>query len=127
MSPITWNNNKGKNWVFLYPEKMSYEGGSNYWDYYCENPDTERSQIALHPGTRTLGCISITEGTCWQKLENLLAEEDTDIISVDGLTNSGIPIPGFGTSIAFRCDNYGLGHSKVVKNVETIGSLYVTE
>jgi hypothetical protein len=77
---------KKKNWVNLYPEKKSKNG---YWDYYCENPDTGRSKIALHPGSFSQGCISIPDSNCWRKLEQLFKQQKSSSLTVTGVSRSG--------------------------------------
>ena len=89
----------------LYLRKAS---GSGYWGYYCENPDTERSKIALHPGSHSLGCISVPDATCWSKLESALRKQSRESLSVTGVKRSGIY-----AMATFSCDG-GWG-SLVVK------------
>ncbi len=116
MSPLKWNDNKQKNWVFLYPKRDNKEG---YWDYYCENPDNHRSKIALHPGQRTLGCVSIPDTDCWQNIENLFKQYESKPLVVHGSTHSGL----WGI-IDISCDSSVF--DSVEKVESTVGTLTVT-
>ncbi|CAF4788347.1 unnamed protein product, partial [Rotaria sp. Silwood1] len=118
LGAVEFNQGKNKNWVNLYPRKKN---GNDYWDYYCENPDTRRSKIALHPGSRSMGCISVPDANCWSALEKLLTSERSSILSVTGVERSG-----YRSYISFSC-NGGLGAGKQIKKtVSVIGSLKVT-
>lgn len=57
----------GRDWYNLYPKKRS---SNAYWDYYYKSPDTGRSHIALHPGTVTLGCVTVTSNSCWNLIRD---------------------------------------------------------
>ena len=61
LGAVELNSGKNKHWVNLYPKMKN---GNGYWDYYCQNPDTGRSKIALHPGSISSGCISIPNLMC---------------------------------------------------------------
>ncbi|CAF5035122.1 unnamed protein product, partial [Rotaria sp. Silwood1] len=63
----------------------------------------KRSKIALHPGSRSMGCISVPDANCWSALEKLLTSERSSILSVTGVERSG-----YRSYISFSC-NGGLG------------------
>ena len=63
---------KEKNRVKLYPLQTGEKG---YWDYYCKNPDTGRSRIALHQGSVYQDCISVPNSTCQLNLETYLKQK----------------------------------------------------
>lgn len=105
------------NWVNLYPKKKKEDG---YWDYYCKNPDSGRSKIGLHPGSVSLGCISVPDSQCWLKLETLLKQQKPYSVNV-----TGVEISGVGSS-TLSCDG-NLANWQKPKNVFVIGSLYVIQ
>ncbi|CAF1236002.1 unnamed protein product [Rotaria sordida] len=117
LGAVEWNSGKERNWVNLYPKKKS---GSGYWDYYCENPDSGRSKIALHPGSVSQGCISVPDSQCWGKLETLLKQQTPYSFSVTGVEHSGL-----GYLTTFSCNGNWLNSQKI-KTVSVIGSLQVT-
>lgn len=118
LGSVEWNTGKKKNWVNLYPQKKSKNG---YWDYYCENPDTRRSKIALHPGSISLGCISIPNSNCWNKLEQLLKQQKSSSLTVTGVTRSGA-----GSFMSFSCNGSLAAGKQISKTVSVIGFLQVS-
>lgn len=117
LGAVERNRAKGRNWVNLYPRMKS---GKGYWDYYCENPDTRKSKIALHPGSRSLGCISIPDQSCWNKLEKLFKEKTPSALGV-----TGVPRSGWGSGMTFSCNGSLAAGSPITKTVYVIGSLEV--
>lgn len=114
---VEWNSGKERFWVNLYPRKAS---GSGYWDYYCENPDTGRSKIALHPGSVSLGCISVPDTACWSRLEATLRNERAASLSVTGVERSGVS-----WLTTFSCSGGLAAGAQVTKTVSVVGSLQV--
>jgi hypothetical protein len=115
---VEWNSGKKTNWVNLYPAKKS---GNGYWDYYCVNPDTERSKIALHPGSISLGCISVPDSSCWLRLEKKLKQQNPNLAYVTGVQSSG-----FKAFMSFSCNGNSVANKQITKTVSVIGSLQVT-
>ncbi len=118
LGAVEWNSGKKKNWVNLYPEKKSKNG---YWDYYCENPDTGRSKIALHPGSNSLGCISIPDSNCWRNLEQSFKQQRSSSLTVTGVTRSGA-----WSLTSFSCNGSLAAGKQISKTVSVIGFLHVT-
>jgi len=118
LGAVEWNSGKNKNWVNLYPEKKSKNG---YWDYYCQNPDTGRSKIALHPGSVSIGCISIPDSNCWRKLEQLFKQQKSSSLIVTGVTRSGA-----WSLTSFSCNGSLAAGTQISKTVSVIGFLQVT-
>jgi len=119
LGAVEWNSGKRRYWVNLYPKKIN---GNGYWDYYCANPDTGRSKIALHPGSISFGCISIPDSSCWFRLEAQLKQQNPNSALV-----TGVQISGAGNYMSFSC-NGGLAAGKqITKTVSVIGSLQVTK
>jgi len=118
LGAVEWNTGKKKYWVNLYPQKKSKNG---YWDYYCENPDTERSKIALHPGSISLGCISVPDKECWGKLEKLFRQQKSSSLTVTGVTRSGA-----WSLMSFSCNGGLTAGTQISKTVSVIGFLQVT-
>mmetsp|Transcript_46445 Transcript_46445/g.41489 ORF Transcript_46445/g.41489 Transcript_46445/m.41489 type:complete len:166 (+) Transcript_46445:79-576(+) len=51
-------------WFNLYPIN-----GDRIWDYHTKVPAFDcEGGFALHEGSRTLGCITITDNQCWDRL-----------------------------------------------------------
>ena len=69
----------GISWANLYPIKQN---GNGWWDYYRTNPATGRGYIGLHPGQISQGCITVTDQSCWNKLERMLRSKNGDQITV---------------------------------------------
>ena len=62
----TFYSHSGTPWFNLYPERSS--GG--YWDYYTRVPELGcRGGFGLHPGTISLGCITVTDGSCFNHIK----------------------------------------------------------
>ena len=118
LGAVEWNSGKSKNWVNLYPKMKN---GQGYWDYYCENPDTERSKIALHPGSISFGCISVPDTNCWSKLEAVLRRQQPSSSQVTGVERSGVY-----SLTSFSCSGGVFAGKQVQKTVGTIGTLTVT-
>ena len=54
-------------WFKLYRQRN--DGG--FWDYHTEIPELScRAGFALHPGSTTRGCITVTDHTCYDRLKN---------------------------------------------------------
>lgn len=81
IGPVYKNTQHGISWANLYPRKRNGEG---WWDYYRANPDVpgSRSHIALHPGSLSYGCVTVTDFSCWSKLESMLKSKSGDYITV---------------------------------------------
>ena len=117
LGAVEYNSGKNKNWVNLYPKKKK---GDGYWDYYCENPDTNRSKIALHPGSVSLGCISVPDQSCWNKLEKEFKRHTSSALSVTGVERSG-----WKYYKTFSCNGGLLAGKQITKTVYVVGSLEV--
>lgn len=87
LGTVEWNSRKSKYWVNLYPKKRT---GNEYWNYYCENPDTGRSKIVLHSGSVSQGRISVPDSNCWSKLQTLFTEQVSSLTSVTSVKRSVI-------------------------------------
>ncbi len=94
--------------------------GDEYWDYYCENPDTRQSKIALHPGSISFGCISVPDLRCWSKLQTLFNQQTSKSLTVTGVERSG-----WGSMTSFSCDGGWKAGAQIKKTVRVIGSLEV--
>lgn len=54
-------------WFNLYPKRSS--GG--YWDYYTRVAELGcRGGFGLHPGTDSLGCITVKDRSCFNKIKD---------------------------------------------------------
>ncbi|XP_028391133.1 uncharacterized protein LOC114515993 [Dendronephthya gigantea] len=71
----------GISWANLYPKKQHNNG---WWDYYRSNPDVpgSRSHIGLHPGRLSQGCVTVTDKSCWNKVETMLQSKNGAHITV---------------------------------------------
>jgi len=57
-------------WFNLYRKRSS---GGGYWDYSTLVPELScRGGFGLHPGTISQGCITVTEGDCFQRLKEVI-------------------------------------------------------
>ncbi|XP_072042102.1 uncharacterized protein [Amphiura filiformis] len=56
-------------WHNLYPKKNDNSG---YWPYNVPNEDG-RSLIGLHPGSVTQGCVTVTDDTCWDAINEIVS------------------------------------------------------
>ena len=119
LGAVEWNSGKKRSWLNLYPKKKN---GLGYWDYYCENPDTKRSKIALHPGSISLGCVSIPDAVCWEALEKIFKNHSSTTISVNGVERSG-----WGSVTTFSCKGSLAAGKTKMKTVSVIGSLHVID
>lgn len=55
------------NWLNLYPQRQA--GG--YWDYHTKVPEFGcRGGFGLHYGTRSEGCITVTDNGCFANLHD---------------------------------------------------------
>ncbi|CAF2511138.1 unnamed protein product [Rotaria sp. Silwood2] len=117
LGTVIWNRGNGNYWVNLYPKKKN---GDGFWDYYCENPDTGRSKIALHPGSITAGCISVPDSDCWSQLETKLRQQESYSFSVTGVERSG-----YSDRLSFSCNGGWSAGARLTKPVYVIGSLQV--
>lgn len=59
---------KGIDWYNLYPKK---EDNSGYYSY-SQRTKTGRSLMGLHPGSRSLGCVTVKEQTCWGNIRRVI-------------------------------------------------------
>ena len=56
-------------WFKLYRQRA--RGG--YWDYHTLIPELGcRGGFALHPGTYSEGCITVTDNNCYRRLKNVI-------------------------------------------------------
>ena len=56
-------------WFNLYKQRDN--GG--FWDYYTNIPEEGcRGRFGLHPGTRSLGCITVTDRSCFNQLSQVI-------------------------------------------------------
>ena len=56
-------------WFNLYPRRSA--GG--YWDYYTKVSEIGcRGGFGLHPGTVSLGCITVTDRSCFNKIKDVV-------------------------------------------------------
>ena len=56
-------------WFKLYRQRVA--GG--YWDYHSRVPElTCRGGFALHPGTYSRGCITVSDNNCYNRLKNVI-------------------------------------------------------
>ena len=56
-------------WFNLYPRRLV--GG--YWDYYTKVSEIGcRGGFGLHPGTVSLGCITVTDRSCFNKIKDVV-------------------------------------------------------
>ncbi|XP_067040337.1 uncharacterized protein [Acropora muricata] len=55
-------------WYNLFPKKEDNSG------YYSSTQPTEtgRSHMGLHPGSVSLGCVTVKEGTCWDNIHSVI-------------------------------------------------------
>ena len=57
------------NWFKLYRQRPA--GG--YWDYHSKVPELRcRGGFALHPGTISEGCITVSDNNCYNRLKNVI-------------------------------------------------------
>ena len=57
------------NWFKLYRQRAS--GG--FWDYHTQIPERScRGGFALHPGSYSAGCITVTNSNCYNRLKNVI-------------------------------------------------------
>lgn len=58
-------------WFNLYKQKVG--GSAGFWDYYTQIPEEScRGGFALHPGTYSLGCITVTSDSCFQNIKQVI-------------------------------------------------------
>jgi hypothetical protein len=104
-------------WMNLYPTRRS--GG--FWDYHSLSPDHGcRGGFAFHPGSVSLGCITVTDNNCWLRIERVVRAWSVSSLSVrECRTCRGVGVAGFGL---FGCL---LGEQDTTARV--IGTLSVTD
>ncbi len=57
------------NWFKLYRERV----GSGFWDYHTKVPELNcRGGFALHPGSISEGCITVTDNDCYSDIANVI-------------------------------------------------------
>jgi len=57
------------NWFKLYRAKV----GGGWWDYHTKIPELGcRGGFALHPGTSSRGCITVTDDDCYSRLKDVI-------------------------------------------------------
>ena len=57
-------------WFNLYKQ---WNNGTRFWDYYTNIPEEGcRGRFGLHPGTRSLGCITVTDRSCFDQLSEVI-------------------------------------------------------
>lgn len=55
-------------WFNLYRQKA---GTTDFWDYYTKVPELGcRGGFGLHSGTRSLGCVTVTDDNCFRRLQS---------------------------------------------------------
>ena len=58
-----------KTWFKLYRQRAA--GG--FWDYHTRIPEQScRGGFALHPGSYSAGCITVTDDYCYNRLKNVI-------------------------------------------------------
>lgn len=62
-----YTHSMGIDWYNLYPKK---EDNSGYYGY-TQRTQKGRNTMGLHPGTRSLGCVTVKK-TCWQKIRSVI-------------------------------------------------------
>ena len=56
-------------WFKLYRQRP----GGDYWDYHTLVPELGcRGGFALHPGTISEGCITVSDNSCYERLKNVI-------------------------------------------------------
>ncbi|XP_015748154.1 PREDICTED: uncharacterized protein LOC107327945 isoform X1 [Acropora digitifera] len=55
-------------WYNLFPKK---EDNSGYYSY-TQSTKTGRSHMGLHPGSFSLGCVTVKESTCWGNIRSVI-------------------------------------------------------
>eukprot|EP00484_Ammonia_sp_Unknown_P005116 CAMPEP_0197075770 /NCGR_PEP_ID=MMETSP1384-20130603/211780_1 /TAXON_ID=29189 /ORGANISM="Ammonia sp." /LENGTH=219 /DNA_ID=CAMNT_0042514619 /DNA_START=81 /DNA_END=740 /DNA_ORIENTATION=- len=67
-------------WLNLYP--VTANGG--IWDYHTKVPEFScEGGFALHEGTYSKGCITVTDGTCWDRLYAQITRNSLSYKSMD--------------------------------------------
>ena len=57
-------------WFNLYKQKADRSG---FWDYHTQIPEENcRGGFGLHPGTTSLGCITVTTHTCFEGIKQVI-------------------------------------------------------
>ena len=57
-------------WFNLYKQRNN---GRGFWDYHTKIPEEScRGGFGLHPGTRSLGCITVTNRSCFNRLRRVI-------------------------------------------------------
>ena len=66
----------GVPWYNLYRQKDTKDG---WWDYYTDIPEIDcRGFFGLHFGTKSLGCITVTDRQCFNNLMNAIKNNHPD-------------------------------------------------
>eukprot|EP01084_Bolivina_argentea_P287638 493568_1 len=68
LGPETTSHEQG--WFNLYPIY-----GDTSWDYHTRVPDFDcRGGFGLHEGINSLGCITVSDHTCWNSLYSVITD-----------------------------------------------------
>lgn len=86
-------------WFNLYKQRPA--GG--YWDYYTKIPDEScRGGFGLHPGTVSLGCITTTSPSCFDRLKTVILRSSVKSFTATECLWCGFRICWRGTSTVTR-------------------------
>ena len=83
-------------WFKLYRANV----GGGFWDYHTKIPELGcRGGFALHPGTYSAGCITVTDSTCYNRLKDVINRYRAVSFSVYECLSCGRS----GWSSSYRC------------------------